>query len=101
MLRSRPRANPSANKRAATSRPRPTANAYVITRIAARQSGLKRAPAGARAGVYVLDGKLIAGPVEWVTELSAGDYASFPIDLPHVFETERAGARGLVLTYGP
>ena len=56
--------------------------------------------AGARAGVYVLEGKLIAGPVERVTELSAGDYASFPIDLPHVYETQRAGARALVLTYG-
>ena len=58
-------------------------------------------PAGARAGVYVLEGKLIAGPVERVTELSPGDYASFPVDLPHVYETERTGARGLVLTYGP
>jgi len=57
-------------------------------------------PAGARAGVYVLEGKLIAGPVERVTELTAGDYASFPIDVPHVYETGRAAARGLILTYG-
>jgi len=57
-------------------------------------------PTGARAGVYVLEGKLIAGPVERVTELSAGDYASFPIDVPHVYETRRAGARALILTYG-
>jgi quercetin dioxygenase-like cupin family protein len=49
----------------------------------------------------VLDGKLIAGPVERVTELEAGDYASFPVDVPHVYETERAGARALVITYGP
>ncbi|HYB29986.1 MAG TPA: XRE family transcriptional regulator [Solirubrobacteraceae bacterium] len=56
--------------------------------------------AGARAGVYVLEGKLIAGPVERVTELAPGDYASFPIDVPHVYETERTGARALVLTYG-
>ena len=60
------------------------------------------APAGAgtRAGVYVLEGKLIAGPVERVTELARGDYASFQIDVPHLFETERTAARALVLTYG-
>jgi transcriptional regulator with XRE-family HTH domain len=57
-------------------------------------------PAGSRAGVYVLEGKLIAGPVERVTELSAGDYASFPIDVPHVYETGRAAARALLLTFG-
>lgn len=59
------------------------------------------AATGTRAGVYVLEGKLIAGPVERVTELGAGDYASFPIDVPHLFETERNRARALVLTYGP
>jgi transcriptional regulator with XRE-family HTH domain len=57
------------------------------------------APAGTRAGVYVLEGKLIAGPVERVTELGTGDYASFPVDVPHLFETERNRARALVLTY--
>jgi transcriptional regulator with XRE-family HTH domain len=68
----------------------------------ARQSDEREPrPAGTRAGVYVLDGKLIAGPVERVTELEAGDYASFPVDVPHVYETERAGARALVITYGP
>ncbi len=59
------------------------------------------AAAGTRAGIYVLEGKLIAGPVERVTELSAGDYASFPTDVPHVYETERTLARALVMTYGP
>jgi len=58
------------------------------------------AGAGTRAGVYVLEGKLIAGPVERVTELARGDYASFQIDVPHLFETERTAARALVLTYG-
>jgi transcriptional regulator with XRE-family HTH domain len=56
-------------------------------------------PAGARACVYVLEGRLIVGPVERVTELTSGDYASFPTDVPHVYETERVGARALVLTY--
>jgi transcriptional regulator with XRE-family HTH domain len=59
------------------------------------------AATGTRAGVYVLEGKLIAGPVERVTELDAGDYASFPLDAPHVFETERSRARALMLTYVP
>ncbi len=58
------------------------------------------AVAGTRVGVYVLEGKLIAGPVERVTELAKGDYASFQVDAPHMFETERARARALVLTYG-
>ena len=41
---------------------------------------------GARAHVYVIRGKLIAGPVERVTELGPGDYASFPADVPHTYE---------------
>lgn len=62
----------------------------------------EREPAatGTRTGLYVLEGKLIAGPVERVTELAAGDYASFPVDVPHVYETARSGARALLLTYG-
>lgn len=55
---------------------------------------------GTRAGVYVLEGRLIAGPVERVTELGVGDYASFAVDAPHVYETARTRARALVLTYG-
>lgn len=57
------------------------------------------APSGTRAGVYVLDGKLLAGPVERVTELSTGDYTSFPIDVPYLYETGRVAARALILTY--
>jgi transcriptional regulator with XRE-family HTH domain len=57
------------------------------------------APAGTRAGVYVLHGKLIAGPVERVTELAPGDYASFPIDVPYLFETGRGAARALLVTH--
>lgn len=58
-------------------------------------------PAGSRAHVYVLAGKLIAGPVERVTELDAGDYAVFPIDVPHLFETRRQPARALLATHVP
>jgi transcriptional regulator with XRE-family HTH domain len=56
-------------------------------------------PAGSRAHVYVLQGILIAGPIERVTELGAGDYATFPIDVPHVYETRRSAARALVVTH--
>ncbi len=56
---------------------------------------------GARAQVYVLQGQLIAGPVERITELAAGDYASFPADVPHVYEAGRNAARALVLTRAP
>jgi transcriptional regulator with XRE-family HTH domain len=54
--------------------------------------------AGSRAHVYVVHGKLIAGPVERATELAAGDYASFPIDVPHIYETRRQGIRALLIT---
>jgi transcriptional regulator with XRE-family HTH domain len=56
---------------------------------------------GSRAHVYVVEGKLIAGPVEGSTELGAGDYASFPADVPHLYETGRDGARALLLSQGP
>ena len=57
--------------------------------------------AGSRAHVYVLQGKLIAGPAERITELAPGDYASFPIDVPHLYETRRTASRALVLSQSP
>jgi transcriptional regulator with XRE-family HTH domain len=54
--------------------------------------------AGTRAHVYVVQGRVLGGPVERVTELTPGDYASFPIDLPYVFETARQAARLLLAT---
>jgi transcriptional regulator with XRE-family HTH domain len=56
---------------------------------------------GSRAHVYVVQGRLIAGPVERITELGVGDYASFPVDVPHVYEAVRHAARALVLTQTP
>jgi transcriptional regulator with XRE-family HTH domain len=53
---------------------------------------------GARAHVYVVHGTVIAGPLERITELAVGDYASFPADVPHIYEAGRRGARALVLT---
>jgi transcriptional regulator with XRE-family HTH domain len=55
-------------------------------------------PPGSRAHVYVLDGTLIAGPVERISELGPGDYASFPADVPHVYEAVRRQARALLLS---
>jgi len=53
---------------------------------------------GARAHVFVLQGKLITGPVELPTELDAGDYASFPADIPHLYEAGRTATRALVIS---
>jgi quercetin dioxygenase-like cupin family protein len=51
--------------------------------------------------VFVLQGKLITGPVELPTELDAGDYASFPADIPHLYEAGRSATRALVISQGP
>jgi transcriptional regulator with XRE-family HTH domain len=53
---------------------------------------------GSRAHLYIVQGKLIAGPVERVTELTSGDYATFPIDVPHIYETRRGSVRALLVT---
>ncbi|HTA16050.1 MAG TPA: XRE family transcriptional regulator [Solirubrobacteraceae bacterium] len=57
--------------------------------------------AGSRQWVLVLQGKMIAGPVERISELASGDYASFPADATHVYETGRAPARALVSAFTP
>jgi transcriptional regulator with XRE-family HTH domain len=57
--------------------------------------------AGWRAHVYVLQGKLITGPVELSTELAAGDYAAFPTDVPHLYEAGRTPTRALVISQAP
>ncbi|HWY18303.1 MAG TPA: XRE family transcriptional regulator [Solirubrobacteraceae bacterium] len=49
----------------------------------------------------VLQGRLIAGPTERITELSGGDYASFPADGPCQYEAGGAVARALVVRYTP
>lgn len=56
---------------------------------------------GSRAHLLILDGKLIAGPVERSTELAPGDYASFPTDVPHLYATGRNPARALLLSQDP
>ncbi len=56
---------------------------------------------GSRTAVLVLSGKLIAGPVERISELASGDYASFPADAPHLYEAGRVAARVLMIEYTP
>ena len=48
---------------------------------------------GSREGLFVAQGRLIAGPVERITELAQGDYASFPADVARVYETGAEAAR--------
>jgi transcriptional regulator with XRE-family HTH domain len=55
-------------------------------------------PKGTREALLVLQGKLIAGPSERISELATGDYASFPADCPVVYEAGRAAARALIFT---
>jgi transcriptional regulator with XRE-family HTH domain len=52
---------------------------------------------GAREELFVVEGKLIAGPHERITELKRGDYASFPADVARVYETGRQAARALAV----
>jgi transcriptional regulator with XRE-family HTH domain len=75
-----------------------------VVEIALRAREMRESEAradGSRAHVYVLQGKLIAGPVERITELGPGDYASFPADVAHVYEAGRNAARALLLAYAP
>jgi transcriptional regulator with XRE-family HTH domain len=53
--------------------------------------------AGTREELLVLRGTVLAGPVERVSELSAGDYASFPGDVTRLVETRRHGASVLLI----
>lgn len=56
---------------------------------------------GSRTHLLILQGKLIAGPTERPSELAGGDYASFPADVPHSFETMRMPARVLLVSCTP
>jgi transcriptional regulator with XRE-family HTH domain len=56
---------------------------------------------GSRTAALVLRGKLIAGPVERISELASGDYASFPADARHLFEAGRTATRALLIEYTP
>jgi XRE family transcriptional regulator, regulator of sulfur utilization len=55
---------------------------------------------GSRVIIYVLQGKLVAGPTERSTELGHGDYAAFPADAPVAYTTGRTPARALIASVG-
>jgi transcriptional regulator with XRE-family HTH domain len=55
---------------------------------------------GTREELLVLAGSVIAGPVERISELAGGDYASFPADLARTLETGRQAADVLLLVHG-
>lgn len=59
------------------------------------------APVGSRVHLLILEGLLIAGPLERISELESGDWCSFPSDVEHVYETGRLMARALMLSYTP
>jgi transcriptional regulator with XRE-family HTH domain len=80
------------------------AGAVEVVEIALRARQMQENDAradGSRVHVYVLQGKLIAGPVERITELGPGDYASFPTDVPHMYEAGQSAARALLLEHTP
>ncbi|TMR89439.1 helix-turn-helix domain-containing protein [Nonomuraea basaltis] len=61
---------------------------YVHTLVMRLERGNRSAPVpghslGTLHHVYVISGKLRTGPVEEQVELSAGDFARFPGDVPH------------------
>jgi transcriptional regulator with XRE-family HTH domain len=68
---------------------------------AGQRSEVSAHASGARAYVYVRAGKLLAGPDERHIELAPGDYASFPADVPQVYEATKSPARALLLTLLP
>ncbi len=41
---------------------------------------------GAHEHVYILAGRVLAGPVDAPVELAPGDYAAYPADRPHLWE---------------
>lgn len=56
-------------------------------------------PDGSRRAVFVVEGTVIAGPVERSTELGPGDYMTFPADVAHVLTAGRRATRVVLLTH--
>ncbi len=47
--------------------------------------------------VWIGSGKAFVGPVGELVELSPGDYAAYPGDVPHVFEAVETGTAGVIV----
>lgn len=103
------RAGPTDTAKRASGEPRhldsigPTGTAELFQLWLSVQQTMRREARsnGWRSHLFVLQGTLIAGPSDRISELGAGDYASFPADVPHLYETVRRSARALVLETGP
>lgn len=65
------------------------------------RAGLRRESEGHGRGtlehLFVLEGRLVAGPEGEAVELGAGDFARFPADRPHVYEAVGGGDARAVL----
>lgn len=53
--------------------------------------------AGTIEHLFLISGRLLAGPVGETVELDAGDYARYPADRPHVYEALGGEARAVLL----
>ncbi|HEX4701773.1 MAG TPA: XRE family transcriptional regulator [Pseudonocardiaceae bacterium] len=47
--------------------------------------------------VWIGAGKALVGPAGELVELCAGDYATYPGDVPHVFEATEPGTTGMIV----
>lgn len=87
---------------------------YIATLLAACPPGARRdiyaiqaGPGGARNSdphgpgtmehVWIGSGKALVGPNDNVVELAAGDYATYPGDVPHIFQAVEAGTAGVIV----
>src|SRR6266568_3819615 len=87
---------------------------YIATLVAACPPGARRdiyviraGPGGARESdphgpgttehVWIGSGKAFVGPAGELVELSPGDYAAYPGDVPHVFEAVETGTAGVIV----
>lgn len=47
--------------------------------------------------IVLLQGKMLAGPINEPVALSIGDFLSFPADCQHLYENKKGGAKAIVL----
>jgi len=66
---------------------------------AGHQQELEPGPPGAREELLVVQGSLVAGPVERPTELSTGDWASFPADVTRQLIVGASPARAVLMLH--
>ena len=75
-------------------------DAFFGTIIVATMGIALALPAGIAIAVWLVEYGRPA-PLARITELTVGDYVSFPTDVPHVYEAGRQPARALLLSQSP